>query len=137
MNRAKTPGRWYLTALFVILTLVAAACGGDGESTTDPTDEPDTGTSEEASESADAGDGGDAVRLGILGECEGPFGGFHEDTVAGVTLALVNFAGASSNSTTSALDGWSDAVVAETPVELVGIGCGDDTPDTILGEVRE
>jgi hypothetical protein len=31
-----------------------------------------------------AGGGGDRrVKLGVLGECKGPFGGFHEDTVAG------------------------------------------------------
>ena len=80
---------------------------------------------------------GEGVKLGILGECEGPFGGFHEDTVAGVELALANFAGATVNSTTSALDGWEGAEVNGTPIELVGIGCGDDTPDTILGEIRQ
>ena len=36
-----------------------------------------------------AGDG-EPIRLGILAECEGAFGGFNEDVVAGVTLALVN-----------------------------------------------
>ena len=30
-----------------------------------------------------------AFRLGILAECEGAFGGFNEDVVAGATLALV------------------------------------------------
>ena len=57
--------------------------------------------------------------------------------MAGVELALVNFAGATVNSTTSALDGWEGAEVNGTPIELVGIGCGDDTPDTILGEIRQ
>jgi len=77
------------------------------------------------------------VQLGILGECEGPFGGFHEDTVAGVALAMVNFAGATVNSETTALEGWEGAEVNGTSIELVGIGCGDDTPDTILEEVRQ
>src|SRR5690606_26635198 len=35
------------------------------------------------------------------------------------------------------LDGWEGAEVAGTAIELVGIGCGDDTADTILGEIRQ
>ncbi|CAN5483232.1 ABC transporter substrate-binding protein [soil metagenome] len=147
--------RWLLIAsAFAVMALLASACGGADEvgdpvTGDDPVDTPaDTATpddgaaadpTEDDTATADPtpdGEGGEPVRLGILGQCEGPFGGFHEDTVAGVELALINFAGASSNSTTSALDGWSDAEVSGTSVELVGIACGDDTPDTILGEVR-
>jgi branched-chain amino acid transport system substrate-binding protein len=79
---------------------------------------------------------GEPLRLGILGECEGAFGGFHEDVVAGVTLAMVNFAGATSNSTTTALDGFTGAVAGGRPIEVVGVGCGDDTADRIIQEVR-
>jgi len=134
------------------VALLAAACGGGGEqddatsasgADSEPASEEESsagGPSEESesSESGSSGGGGDSVvRLGVLGECEGPFGGFHEDVVAGVVLAMVNFAGASSVSDTSALEGWENAMVAGTPIELVGIGCGDDTPDTILAEVRQ
>jgi branched-chain amino acid transport system substrate-binding protein len=49
---------------------------------------------------------------------------------------MVNHAGATVSSSTSALDGFSGAEVAGTPIELVGIGCGDDTPDRILQEIR-
>ncbi|GAB3998971.1 ABC transporter substrate-binding protein [Glycomyces albus] len=81
-------------------------------------------------------DTSDGVKLGILGQCEGPFGGFHEDTVGGTALAMVNHAGAAVESPTSALDGFSGAEVDGTPIELVGVGCGDDTPDRIIEEVR-
>ncbi|PZF86623.1 ABC transporter substrate-binding protein [Jiangella anatolica] len=114
------------------LALLAAGCGGgDDDSTGLPADQ----------ESAGGGDGSPAggdegIRLGILGQCEGPFGGFHEDVVAGTTLALAQFAGATPNSSTSALEGFSGAEVAGTPIELVGIGCGDDTADRIVQEVR-
>ena len=40
------------------------------------------------------GASGEPIRLGILAECEGAFGGFNEDVVAGVTLAMINEAGA-------------------------------------------
>ncbi|MGP3970040.1 ABC transporter substrate-binding protein [Streptomyces sp. 6N223] len=112
-----------------ILALVAVGCGGGDDSSGLPADE-----------QGDVGDGSatgeNDVRLGILGECEGPFGGFHEDVVAGTTLALARFAGATPNSSTSALEGFSGAAVEGTPIELVGVGCGDDTADRILQEVR-
>lgn len=162
MMRSGTKSRWLLIfSAMLILSLLASACGGagddeaappglaDGDDTaeTEPADDSDgeTEPADDAGDDAgddvedDAGDegGDDEVRLGILGQCEGPFGGFHEDTVAGVALALVTYAGATVNSSTSALEGWEGAEVNGTPIELVGIGCGDDTPDTILQEVRQ
>jgi branched-chain amino acid transport system substrate-binding protein len=117
-------GRARVLALAMGLVLLTAACGGY---TDDSAGQPAAG--------APAADDG-TVRLGILGECEGPFGGFHEDVVAGTTLALAQHAGATPKSRTSALDGFTGAQVAGTPIELVGIGCGDDTADRILQEVR-
>lgn len=118
------------TALATGLALVAAGCSGASTgSGTLPAD-----TNAPAGGAAPADDG--TVRLGILGQCEGPFGGFHEDVVAGTTLALVQHAGAEVASRTSALDGFTGAEVAGTPIELVGVGCGDDTPDRILEEAR-
>ena len=40
------------------------------------------------------------------------------------------------NSTTTALDGFTGANVGGLDIELVGIGCGDDTADRIIQEVR-
>jgi branched-chain amino acid transport system substrate-binding protein len=144
MNSHATKARWLLAACLVsIVALVASGCGDSG-TTAQPSDgtasdgaASDGAASDGATDTGGSGEGDDVVRLGILGECEGPFGGFHEDTVAGVTLALVNHAGATATSETTALDGWSGAEVNGTPIELTGIGCGDDTPDTILGEVRQ
>lgn len=125
MSRYHRP-RWTVTtALLAAGALVLAGCSGDGS---------DGLPADEGGGAASPGDGG--VRLGILGECEGPFGGFHEDVVGGTVLAMVNHAGAEVSSSTSALEGFSGAEVAGTPIELVGIGCGDDTPDRILQEIR-
>jgi branched-chain amino acid transport system substrate-binding protein len=119
--------------------LFAAGCGAADEGPATPAEQEEAADDDvEADGEETAGAAGDqTVRLGVLGQCEGPFGGFHEDTVAGVSLALANYAGAEVSSTTTALDGWSNAEVNGTPIELVGIGCGDDTPDTIIGEVRQ
>jgi branched-chain amino acid transport system substrate-binding protein len=126
-----------LLSLVSASALILAGCADDDGDPTeglpaDETEDPDAADESPGEEPVD-----NVVRLGILGECEGPFGGFHEDVVAGVTLALINHAGATSNSPTSALDGFAGAEVAGTPIELVGIGCGDDTPDRILTEVRQ
>jgi branched-chain amino acid transport system substrate-binding protein len=137
IRRSRNP-RWLLPAtLLSVSALLATGCSS-GDSTGDTNNAGDN-----VDESTDSGGGGggatkeDGVKLGVLGECEGPFGGFHEDTVAGVALAMVNFAGATVTSDTSALKGWKGAEVNGTPIELVGIGCGDDTADTIQGEIRQ
>ena len=141
--RATNSGRWRPAWWLVILTVLAltlAACGDDATdgSTTSTegtaTTEAPTGSTEAPGTTA-AG-GGEAIKLGILAECEGAFGAFNEDVVAGVVLALVNGAGATSNSPTTALEGFSGANAGGRDIELVGIGCGDDTADKIIQEVR-
>jgi branched-chain amino acid transport system substrate-binding protein len=134
------------------LALIAAACGDD-DSSSDDTSTGDTASEATTAETATAseettaetatddtgaepGGEGEGVRLGIMGECEGAFGGFHEDVVAGATLAMVNGAGATVNATDTALDGFTGASVAGVPIELVGIGCGDDTADRAIQEIR-
>lgn len=117
-------------SLATALALVAAACSGaNDESGQLPAD---AGAPTGGAAPTDDG----TVRLGILGQCEGPFGGFHEDVVGGTVMAMVEHAGAEVGSRTSALAGFTGAEVAGTPIELVGIGCGDDTPDRILEETR-
>jgi branched-chain amino acid transport system substrate-binding protein len=144
--------------LAAAFALVAAACGDDDDDSSGDTEAPaeteaaaDTEATAETEAAADteapaeteaSGDGDDAaagdetIRLGIMGECEGAFGGFHEDVVAGASLAFINEAGATANSTTTALDGFSGAEIAGVPVEVVGIGCGDDTADRAIQEIR-
>ena len=108
-----------LASLLTILCLFAAACGGgDGDDggEEEPADTDTEAAADDTAEDTEGGDegGGDAepVRLGILGECEGPFGGFHEDVVGGTVYALARHAGATVNSDTSALDGFEGAEVA-------------------------
>ena len=125
--------RWLLPAAALsVSALLATGC-----SSGDTTDEPTTDNTDDTAEGAPGATQEEGVKLGVLGECEGPFGGFHEDTVAGVALAMVNFAGATVTSKDTALDGWEGAEINGTPIELVGIGCGDDTADTIRGEIQQ
>jgi branched-chain amino acid transport system substrate-binding protein len=140
-----------LLGVILALALAATACGsdddtGEGQSEESPqttetdggaSDSSEAGQSDSGEDSEAAAEGGDtSIRLGIMGECEGAFGGFHEDVVAGTVLALINEAGATSSSPTTALDGFSGASVAGVDIELAGIGCGDDTADRAIQEIR-
>jgi len=130
IRRSRNP-RWLIPAALLSASALLASCSsGD---TTDETGTPTQGGGEGAAGASKE----EGIKLGVLGECEGPFGGFHEDTVAGVALALKEYAGATINSKTTALKGWEGAEINGTPIELVGIGCGDDTADTISNEIRQ
>ena len=144
MKPKQRTGRKSLAAMLLAFALIAAACGSDDTSEDTTTDnatstDTDTGTDTDTdtdTEPAPDDTGDDAIRLGIMAECEGAFGGFNEDVVAGTVLALINKAGASSVSSTTALDGFEGASAGGLPIELVGIGCGDDTPDRAIQEIR-
>ena len=128
-TRPRRPATFAIT-LVTGLALATAGCSDRGGASGLPADD----TADPSGAAAPQDDG--TVRLGILGQCEGPFGGFHEDVAGGTALAMVNHAGATVNSATSALEGFSGAEVAGTPIELVGVGCGNDTADRILEETR-
>ena len=71
---------------YFALSLVAAACGSDDDDSSDSgtvTDDTEAGAPDTAAEGAEGSPppAGDGVRLGIMAECEGAFGGFDEDVV--------------------------------------------------------
>ena len=72
-----------------------------------------------------------------MAECEGAFGGFNEDVQAGAALAMINDAGAKSNSRTTATDGFTGATAGGLPINVVGVGCGNDTADRAIQEIRK
>ena len=83
---------------------------------------------------ADAGPS--AIRLAILSDCEGAFGAFHDRDVAGVVTAFAEHAGATVNDRNDPQAGFSNASINGVPIELVGIGCADDTAEAALRETR-
>ena len=133
ISRSRNP-RWLLPAALMSASALLATSCSSGDTTDEAASTPTQGSNEGTSGGASKEEG---IKLGVLGECKGPFGGFHEDTVSGVALALKEYAGATINSKTTSLKGWEGAEVNGTPIELVGIGCGDDTADTISDEIRQ
>ena len=76
------------------------------------------------------------INVAILSDCEGAFGAFHDRDIAGVVTAFAEHAGATVNDRTAPQAGWSNASINGIPVELVGIGCADDTAEAALRETR-
>ncbi len=90
----------------------------------------------EAAEAAAAASGAQAIKLAILSDCEGAFGAFHEQDVAGVATAFAEYAGAKITNRNVPTEGFTGASVAGVPVNLVGIGCADDTAEAAIRETR-
>jgi branched-chain amino acid transport system substrate-binding protein len=105
-----------VVALVPVLALLLAACGGD--------DDDD-----------DGGGGGEAIKLGVLSDCEGAFGAFYEPDIAGAHVPFIN-RGATANDPGKPSAGIEGAEVAGRPIEIVGYGCGDETPEKAIEETR-
>ena len=104
-----------VVALVPVLAVFLAACGGDDD---------------------DDGGGGDGepIKIGFLSTCEGAFGAFFEATAGGFNVPLIQ-RGATANGDTPT-DGVSGGEIAGRPIEVVGYGCSDETPDVAVAEAR-
>ena len=78
----------------------------------------------------------EAIKLAILSDCEGAFGAFHDRDIAGVVTAFAEHAGATVNDRNAPQAGFSDASINGVAIDLVGIGCADDTAEAALRETR-
>jgi branched-chain amino acid transport system substrate-binding protein len=76
------------------------------------------------------------VRLAIMTDCKGAFGFGYELDIGGAQGALAQFAGGKTKNRNKPSAGMTGIRVAGTPVNIVGYGCGDDTPATGLKETR-
>ena len=105
-----------VVALVPVLAVFLAACGGDDDD--------------------DGGGGGDGepIKIGFLSTCEGAFGAFFEATAGGFNVPLIQ-RGATANGDTPT-DGVSGGEIAGRPIEVVGYGCSDETPDVAVAEAR-
>ena len=148
----KSRRRMRLCGVLISLALVGVACGSDKKASPAATAAPaattaatvaPAGTDAPVATVAPTGTTaatpatGDGIKLGIMAECEGAFGGFNEDVQAGAALAMINGAGAKSNSRTTATKGFTGATAGGLPINVVGVGCGNDTSDRAIQEIRK
>jgi branched-chain amino acid transport system substrate-binding protein len=148
MGRART----WLAIAFGVVALAAAGCGGD-----DDDDSGSGGGGGGGSAPADTvasapstiewpdpqpaveprkGGSGTPIKVAVMSECKGAFGSFDNQNMAGVVAAFSQFAGATPKSKTNPKAGWTGGAIGDHPLQLVGVGCGDDTADTAIKETR-
>jgi len=88
-------------------------------------------TTREANEAVDVE--AEPVAIGVLAACEGYWGSFFDESLAGAELPLLRRGATLAG--TKPTDGVRGAAIAGTNVALV-FGCGDDTAETALSEAR-
>lgn len=76
------------------------------------------------------------IRIGVLSDCQGAFGSFDNQDLAGVVAAVSQFAGGRPKNPNKPRDGWTGGAINGHPLKLVGIGCSDDRADTAIKETR-
>ena len=76
------------------------------------------------------------IKIGILSDCKGAFGAFHEQDLGGAIAAFAEYAGAKPKDPSKPSAGMTGGSITGHPIEIVGIGCSDDTADTAIKETR-
>ncbi|MEK6209387.1 MAG: ABC transporter substrate-binding protein [Pseudomonadota bacterium] len=80
--------------------------------------------------------GATSIKIGILSDCKGAFGAFHEQDIGGAIAAFAEYAGAKPKDLNKPSAGMTGGSIAGHPIEIVGFGCSDDTADTAIKETR-
>ena len=79
---------------------------------------------------------GTPIRIAVMSDCQGAFGSFDNQDLAGVVTAMSQFAGGHPKNPNKPRDGWVGASINGHPLELVGVGCGNDTADKAISETK-
>jgi branched-chain amino acid transport system substrate-binding protein len=77
-----------------------------------------------------------SVKIAILSECKGAFGGAYEEQIAGVQAAFSQYAGARPKNKKKPSAGIIGGALGGKTIKIVGYGCGDETPALALKETR-
>jgi len=76
------------------------------------------------------------VKVAIMSDCKGAFGFAQEQGIGGAQAAFGQFAGGIPKNKNKPSAGMSNIKAGGATVQIVGYGCGDDSPATALKEVR-
>src|SRR4051795_4173845 len=150
MQAIRGPGRgaFLLVVVVAVTALVVAACGSSDDNSSSSSGETAKSTpTQQAAPPLDApdpqpavsprsGGSGTPIKVAIMSECKGAFGSFDKQNMAGAVAALSQFAGAKPKNPNKPRDGFTGGAIGDHPLKLVGVGCGDDTSDTAIKEVR-
>src|SRR5437667_6106023 len=106
--------RWKLVPLAALAVLVAAF----------------------ATSAATAKSTASTIKVAVLSDCQGAFGSFDNQDLAGVVTAMTQFAGGHPRNRNNPRAGWAGASIGGHPVVLSGIGCSNDRADTAIKETK-
>ena len=76
------------------------------------------------------------IKVAVLSDCQGAFGSFDGQDLAGVVAAMSQYAGAKPVNKNDPRKGWTGGSVGGHPLKLVGIGCSNDKADTAIKETK-
>ncbi|HEY2320637.1 MAG TPA: ABC transporter substrate-binding protein [Solirubrobacteraceae bacterium] len=80
---------------------------------------------------------GTPIKIGVLSDCQGAFGSFDQQDLAGVVAAVSQFAGGRPANPNNPRAGWTGGAIDGHPLKLVGIGCSNDQAATAIQETRK
>ena len=112
MNALK--GKWRLVPLAALVVVVAAVVVATATARTSAS----------------------TIRIAVLSDCQGAFGSFDNQDLAGVVTAMAQFAGGKAKNPNKPRDGWTGAQINGHPLKLVGVGCSNDRADTAIKETK-
>ena len=76
------------------------------------------------------------IKIAVLSDCQGAFGSFDNQDLAGVVTAMSQFAGGKAVDPNNPRKGWTGAKINGHPLKLVGVGCSNDRADTAIKETK-
>jgi branched-chain amino acid transport system substrate-binding protein len=76
------------------------------------------------------------IKVAVLSDCQGAFGSFDGQDLAGVVAAMSQYAGAKPVNPNDPRKGWTGGSIGGHPLKLVGIGCSNDKADTAIKETK-
>jgi branched-chain amino acid transport system substrate-binding protein len=76
------------------------------------------------------------IKVAVLSDCQGAFGSFDGQDLAGVVSAMSEYAGAKPVNPNDPRKGWTGGSIGGHPLKLVGIGCSNDKADTAIKETK-
>ena len=76
------------------------------------------------------------IKIAVLSDCQGAFGSFDNQDMAGVVTAMSQFAGGHARNRNHPRSGWAGASINGHPLVLVGVGCSNDKADTAIKETK-
>jgi branched-chain amino acid transport system substrate-binding protein len=134
------------------LVLIVAGCGSSSKSTTTATSGGGGGSTTTNSNTATSTklSGGEPIqkavaprtgtgtpiKIAVMSDCQGAFGTFDNQDLAGVVSAISQFAGGKPVNPNLPRAGWTGGAIGGHPLKLVGIGCSNDSADTVIRETR-